>query len=91
MFEDMELLDTYFEKIPIGMKKKKCIYEFPYWQHLKITHCVDPMHVFKIVSSFLWRHISLNKIDTLYVSRHWERKGSRREVGDPSWSFKRVL
>jgi hypothetical protein len=97
MFDDPEFFDTYVEKIPIGMKRKYVFYELPYWEHLKIGHLLDPMHILKNVSSSLWRHISWNKSDTLVVrrdliasntkKRHWPRKETRGEVG-PSWSFK---
>ena len=72
-------------------------YELPYWEHLKIAHLLDPMHIFKNVSSSLWRHISSKESDTLVVERdlissktkmkHWPRQESRGEAG-PSWSFK---
>jgi len=58
MFDDLELFDTYVEKLPIGMKNKSIFYEIPYWEHLKISHLLDPMHIFKNVSYSLWRHIS---------------------------------
>ena len=57
MFNDLEFFDTYVEKFPIGMKRKFFFYELPYWKHLKISHLLDPMHIFKNVSSSLWRHI----------------------------------
>jgi hypothetical protein len=79
------------------MKRKSIFYELPYWEHLKISHLLDPMHIFKNVSSSLWRHISSKESDTLAVRRdlissktkkkHWPRQESRGEVG-PSWSFK---
>jgi hypothetical protein len=79
------------------MKRKSIFYELPYWEHLKISHLLDPMHIFKSVSSSLWRHISSKESDTLDVRRdlissktkkkHWPRQESRGEVG-PSWSFK---
>jgi hypothetical protein len=94
MFDEPTFFDTYVEKIPIGMKMKYVFYELPYWEHLKIGHLLDPMHIFKIVSSSLWRHISWNKSDTLVVRRdriasntkmrHWPRNETRGEVG-PSW------
>jgi len=59
MFDDPEFFDTYVVKLPIGMKKKSIFYELPYWEHLKISDLLDPMHRFKNVSSYLWRHISL--------------------------------
>ena len=55
------------------------------------------MHIFKNVSSSLWRHISSKERDTLVVRRdlvssktkkkRWPRQENRGEVG-PSWSFK---
>jgi hypothetical protein len=97
MFDDPEFFDTYVEKFPIGMKRKSVFYELPYWEHLKISHLLDPMHIFKNVSSSLWRHISSKESDTLVVRRdlissktkkkHWPRQETRGEVG-PSWSFK---
>ena len=57
MLDDQEFFDTYVEKFPIGMKRKFVLYELPYWEHLKIVHLLDPMHIFKNVSSSLWRHI----------------------------------
>ena len=47
MFDDPEFFDTYVEKFPIGMKIKSIFYNVPYWEHLKITHLLDPMHIFK--------------------------------------------
>jgi hypothetical protein len=58
MFDDPKFFDTYVEKFLIGMKKKSIFYELPYWEHLKISHLLDPMHIFKKISSSLWRHIS---------------------------------
>jgi hypothetical protein len=58
MFNDPKFCDTYVEKMPISMKKKFVFYELPYWEHLKISHLLYPMHIFKNVSSSLWRHIS---------------------------------
>jgi hypothetical protein len=69
MFYDPKCFDTYVEKIPIGMKRKSIFYELPYWEHLKIGHLVDPMHIFKNVSSSLWRQISWNKSNALVVRR----------------------
>jgi hypothetical protein len=91
MFDDFEIFDTYVEKIPIGMKRKYVFYELPCWEHLKIGHLLDPMHILKNVSSYLRRHISSNKSNTLVVrihiiasntqKRHWPRKETRGEVG----------
>ena len=63
-----------------------------------ISHLLDPMHLFKNVSSSLWRHISSKESDTLVVridiissktkNKHWPRQESRGEVG-PSWYFKK--
>jgi len=57
MFDDLECFDTYVEKMPIWMKMKYVFYELPYWEHLKISHSLDPMHILKNVSSSLWKHI----------------------------------
>jgi hypothetical protein len=72
-------------------------YELLYWEHLKISHLLDPMHIITNVSSSLWRHISSKESDTLDVRRdlislktkkkHWPRQESRGEAS-PSWSFK---
>ena len=69
MCDDLELFDTYVEKFPIGMKSKSIFYNFPYWEHIKIIHLLDPMHIFKNVSSSLWRHISSKQSDTLVVRK----------------------
>jgi len=69
MFDDLEFFDTYVEKFPIRMRKKFAFYELPYWKHLKISHLLDPMHIFKNVSSSSWRHISSKESDTLVVGR----------------------
>ena len=69
MFDDPEFFDTYVEKIPIGMKRKSIFNELPYWEHLKIAHLPDPMHIFKNVSYSLWRHISSKESDTLAVRK----------------------
>ena len=103
MFDDPEFFDTYVEKFPIGMKRKSIFYNLPYWEHLKITHLLDPMHIFKNVSSSLWRHISSKQSDTLVVrkdlitsktkKKHWPRRlestGSEAGAGPSnSWFFK---
>lgn len=59
MFNDPELFDTYVEKLSIVMNRKYVFYELPYWENLNISYLLDPMHIFKNVSSSLWRHISL--------------------------------
>ena len=70
MFDDPEFFDTYVEKFPIGMKRKYIFYNLPYWEHLKITHLLYPMHILKNVSYSLWRHISLKQLsDTLDVRK----------------------
>ena len=69
MFDDPKFFDTYVEKFPIGMKRKSIFYDLPYWEHLNITHLLDPMHILKNVSSSLWRHISSKKSDTLAVRK----------------------
>jgi hypothetical protein len=56
MFNDPEFIDTYVEKIPIGMKRKYVFYELPYWENLKIDYFLDPMDILKNISSSLWRH-----------------------------------
>ena len=81
----------------IRMKMKSLFYELPYWEHLKFYHSIYPMHILKNVSSSLWRHITLNKCDTLNVGRdlissntrkrHWPRKESIGDVS-PSSDFK---
>ena len=58
LINHLEFFDTYEKKMPIEMKRKSIFYELPYWEHLKIVHLLDPMHIFKNVSSSLWRHIS---------------------------------
>lgn len=58
MFNDPKLFGKYVEKFPIQMKRKYFFYELPYWEHLNIDHLLDPIHIFKNVSSSLWRHIS---------------------------------
>ena len=65
LFNDPKLFDTYVEKFPIGMKRKYISYNLPYWENIKITQLIDHMHIFKNVSSSLWRHISSKKTDTL--------------------------
>ena len=50
IFNDLEFFDTYVEKFPIGMKRKIIFYELPYWEHLKISHLLDPMHIFNNIS-----------------------------------------
>ena len=69
MLDDPEYFDTYVEKIPIGMKRKSIFYELPYWEHLKISHLLDPIHILINVSSSLWRQISWNKSNALVVRR----------------------
>ena len=83
MFDDLEYFDTYVEKFPIGMKSKYTFYNLPYCEHLNITHLLYPMHIFKNVSSYLWRHISSKQSHTLAVrkdlitsktkKKHWPR------------------
>jgi hypothetical protein len=58
MFDDPKFFNAYVEKFSIWIKMKSIIYELPYWEHLKISLLLDPMHIFKNVSSSLWRHIS---------------------------------
>jgi len=47
MFDDEELFDIYVDKFPIWMKRKYVIYELPYWEHIKISHLLDPTHICK--------------------------------------------
>ena len=47
MFNDLELFDTYDEKMLKGMNMKLIFYELPYWEHINISHLLDPMHIFK--------------------------------------------
>ena len=103
MFYDLEFFDTYVGKFPIGMKRKCIFYNLPYQEHLKITHLLDPMHIFKNVSSSLWRHISSKQSDTLdvrkdiinsktknkHLPRRLECTGSEAGTGPSnSWFFK---
>ena len=99
MFDDLEFFDTYVEKFPIGMKRKYMFYNLPFWEHLKITHLLYPMHIFKSVSSSLWRHISSKQSDTLAIrkyiitsktkKKHWPRRleSTRSKVGPSNWYF----
>lgn len=85
------------------MKRKSIFYDLPYWEHFNIAHLLDPVHIVKIVSSSLWRHISSKQSDTLVVRKdlitskpkikYWPRwlesKGSEEGVGPSnSWFFK---
>ena len=101
MFNDPKFFDTYVEKFPIGMKIKSILYNLPCWEHLNITHLLDPMHIFKNVSSSLWRHISSKQSDTLAIrkylitsktkKKHWPRRleSTISEATGPSnWYFK---
>ena len=62
MFNDLDFFNNIVEKMPTGMKRKSIFYDLPYWDHIKITYLLDPVHIFKHVSSSLWRHISLKKV-----------------------------
>jgi hypothetical protein len=65
---------------------KSIFYELLYWERINIFHLLDLMHIFKNVSSSLWRHISSKQSDTLAVRRdlisskhknkHWPRQES---------------
>ena len=44
-----------------GMKWKSSFFLLPYWTELKIHHLLDPMHIFKNVSSSIWRHVTGRK------------------------------
>ena len=68
-FDDPDFFNTYVEKFPIGMKRKSIFYDLPYLEHLNISHLLDPMHIFKKISSSLWRHISSKQSDTLAVRK----------------------
>ena len=78
------------------MKRKSIFYEILYWDHLKIVHLLDHVHILD-VSYYLWRHISSKKNNTLAIRRdlissntkkkHWKKKENRGEVG-PTWSLK---
>ena len=80
------------------MKRTFVFYELPYWEHLKISHLLDPMHIFKNVSSSLWRHKSSKESNTLVVRKdiiasktkkyRWPRKESKGDEGPSNWSFK---
>ena len=59
MFDNPEFFDT------LGMKMESMFYELSYWEHINISHLLDPMHIFKSVSYYLWRHISSKKVT------HW--------------------
>ena len=48
MFDDIEFFDTYAKKFLIGMKRKPVFYELPYYEHLKISHLLYPMHILKM-------------------------------------------
>lgn len=55
----------------------------PYWKELKVTHLLDPIHMFKNELGSLWKHISSTKKDTnastrdLVVSK--QRKNYKKE------------
>ena len=84
------------------MKRKSIFNNLPFWEHIKITHLLDPMHIFKNVSSYLWRHISWKQSETFVVRKdpitsknkrkHWLRKlestGSEAGAGPSTWYFK---
>ena len=61
LFNDLEFFEPHVEKMSIEMKRKSIFYELPYWEHLKIIHLLDPMHILKNVSSSLWSHILSKK------------------------------
>ena len=37
LIDDLEFLETYEEKMPIGMKMKSIFYELPYWSILRLS------------------------------------------------------
>ena len=64
-----------------------------------ITHLLDLVHIFKNVSSSLWRHISSKQSDTLDVrkylitsktkKKHWPRQLESIGEASPSiWTFR---
>ena len=98
MFDDHEIFNTYDKKISKGMNMKSIFYDLSYWEHLKISHLLDLMHIFNNVSYSLWHHILSKKHDKLKVrrdlissntkSKHWPRQENRGEDGH-SFSFKK--
>ena len=80
------------------MRTKSIYYELPYWEHLKNSHLLDPMHIFKNVSSSSWTHVSYKNRDKLSSKRdlissntkkkHRSRQEYRGEDGH-SFSFKK--
>ena len=85
------------------MKRKSIFYNLSYWEHLNITHLLDPMHIFKNISYSSWRNISSKHIDKLTVTKnlitsktkkkHWPRRleciGLEAGAGPSnSWYFK---
>ena len=81
MFDDSEFFDTSVEKFPIGMKIKSIFYNLPYQEHLKITHLLDPMNIFKNVSSSLWRHKSSKQSETLVVRKYLITSKNKNKIG----------
>ena len=69
VINDPKLFNTYVEKIPKWMKRKSIFYELPYWDHLKVSHLLDPMHIFKNVSCYFWCHISSKKSDKMVMRK----------------------
>ena len=65
MFNDPEFFDAYDEKIPKGTERKSIFYDFPYQEHLKISHLLDTMHIFKNISCSLWQYISSKNSDKM--------------------------
>ena len=84
LINGLEFFDHYKEKIPAGMKRNYIFYEIPSWEHHKIVHLLDPMHILKNGSSSIWRHLSSRKSDTLasmgvFISsnikkKHWTKR-----------------
>jgi hypothetical protein len=91
MFDDLTFFDTYVEKIPIGMKRKYVFYELPHWEHLNIGHLLDPMHILKIVSYSLWRHISSSKSGILAVRRDIIASNTKRDIGQENKLEERLV
>ena len=74
-----KFFDHYKEKMPTRMKTKSIFCELPYWEHLNIFHLLDPMHIFKNVSSSLWRHISSKKSGILTIRRDFISSTTKKE------------
>ena len=91
MFDDPKLFDTYVEKFHIGMKNKFVFYELPYWEHLKIAHLLDTMHIFKNVSSSLWGHINQNKVTHWLLGEVLFLQKLKRNIGEDTKLEERLV